>query len=61
MDLYPDAKIILTTRENDDDGDLEGWIQSMQCSIYDILAMKRLSFLAKFDKEYTRPALLFFD
>lgn len=43
MDVYPDAKIILTTRE------LESWVPSMQHSIYAILKMKRLKLLALFD------------
>ncbi|BCS24050.1 sulfotransferase family protein [Aspergillus puulaauensis] len=51
MDVYPDAKIILTTR------DLESWVSSMQHSLYAILRMKRLKLLALFDWKYTRPVL----
>lgn len=43
MDVYPDAKIILTTR------DPESWVPSMQRSLYAILRMKRLKLLALFD------------
>ncbi|KAL4797612.1 hypothetical protein BDV19DRAFT_387042 [Aspergillus venezuelensis] len=53
MDLYPNAKIILTVR----DDDIPGWIKSMRRSYFAILAMKRLWILAWFDSHYLRPAL----
>ncbi|KAL4940776.1 hypothetical protein BDV06DRAFT_213228 [Aspergillus oleicola] len=57
MDLYPDANIILTVRDEYSGGGLQGWVKSMQRSYFAVLAMKRLKFLAFFDNHYLRPAL----
>ncbi|KAL4922921.1 hypothetical protein BDW62DRAFT_196929 [Aspergillus aurantiobrunneus] len=51
MDAYPDAQIILTTR------DLDSWIPSMERSFYRILSMERLKWLEIFDSAYLRPVM----
>ncbi|KAL2827229.1 hypothetical protein BDW59DRAFT_160517 [Aspergillus cavernicola] len=51
MNAYPDAQIILSTR------DLDSWLPSMEWSLYAILRIKRLKILGLFDSTYTRPFL----
>ncbi|KAL3487299.1 hypothetical protein BJX62DRAFT_228109 [Aspergillus germanicus] len=49
MDAYPDAQIILTTR------DVDTWLPSMERAFYKVLNMKRWRLLELFDYTYTRP------
>jgi hypothetical protein len=49
MDAYPDAQIILTTR------DVGGWLPSMERAFYKVLNMKRWQLLELFD--YVREPL----
>ncbi|KAJ0419366.1 hypothetical protein BJY00DRAFT_314199 [Aspergillus carlsbadensis] len=49
MDAYPDAQIILTTR------DVDEWLASMERAFYKVLSMKRWRLLEVFDYTYIRP------
>ncbi|KAL2858963.1 P-loop containing nucleoside triphosphate hydrolase protein [Aspergillus pseudodeflectus] len=49
MDAYPDAQIILTTR------DVDEWLPSMERAFYKVLNMKRWRLLELFDYTYMRP------
>ncbi|KAL2787025.1 P-loop containing nucleoside triphosphate hydrolase protein [Aspergillus keveii] len=49
MNAYPDAQIILTTRN------VDGWLSSMERAFYKVLNMKRWRLLELFDYTYTRP------
>ncbi|KAL4880596.1 NAD dependent epimerase/dehydratase [Aspergillus karnatakaensis] len=51
MDAYPDAQIILTTR------DVKTWLSSMERSFYTILNMKRWKVLEMIDTIWARPYL----
>ncbi|KAL2831271.1 hypothetical protein BJY01DRAFT_260600 [Aspergillus pseudoustus] len=51
MDAYPDAQIILTTR------DVDEWLPSMERSYYRVLNMKRWRLLEFLDNTYMRPYL----
>ncbi|KAK5988336.1 hypothetical protein PT974_12486 [Cladobotryum mycophilum] len=48
---YPDAKVILTTRES------EAWLKSMRSFIIEILTWRSYDFLSLFDREFTAPYL----
>ncbi|KAL4787328.1 hypothetical protein BJX76DRAFT_354274 [Aspergillus varians] len=50
MDAYPDAQIVLTTR------DMGSWVPSMKRSLYAVLAMDRLRYLGVLDSTYLHPA-----
>ncbi|KAL2870902.1 uncharacterized protein BJX67DRAFT_377527 [Aspergillus lucknowensis] len=49
MDAYPNAQIILTTR------DVNEWLPSMERTFFRLLSMKRWTLLGIFDTTYTRP------